>query len=381
MPFDLSHHPHFTSWTDPESGVESFLLTERAAPVQQSFYFTSPSLSPDERWLWFYAAFPPAPYRVLGVVSMDPDDPEIHLFPETAFSSNSPLVAAEGDAAYFCSGTSVWRKPMGEPPERVCTLSDDYVAGRELRRFASHLTMSADGKYFLLDGEIGNIWFIAVGDPATGEVRVLHEFGRRHDHAQFSPVDPNLFLIAQDWWNDTVTGRHLPFDQRTWLMDVQQTRFDPLVPNLWFRHGDPNYELGDRPCHEWWSSDGLVCYTDYDKGAFECSIDDRKPRLVWKGPLCHTHCDATGRFWCADESPYKWKDKPCEVKFFDRESQKEIHVAAGIPPPPWPRNLYHIDPHPQISPKGTYVVYTTTVRGMVDVALAPMNGILERLNA
>ena len=373
MAYDISKHPYFKPWTDPETGVESFILTERVAPHQQSFYFTNSSLSADEKWLWFYAAFHPSPYRVLGAVCMDPDNPQIKLFPETEFSSNSPMVAPEGDAIYFSSGASVWRKSIdGGKPEVVCTLSADYISKRELRRFGSHLSFSADGKYLLLDCELGNTWLAAIGDPTTGEVRVLHEFQRRHDHAQFSPVDPKLFLISQDWWNDIYTGRHFVFDQRTWLMDTDVTRFEPLVPTLWFGHGD-------KPCHEWWSSDGKVCYTDYEKGAYECDVETREPVLVWKGPLCHTHCDSTGRFWCADQTPYKWLERPCEVKFFDRETQKQIDIVRAMPYPPYHRDVYHIDPHPQMSPMGTHVVYTTTVNGAVDVALAPVDGILAKM--
>src|SRR3712207_942854 len=106
-PATLTDHPHFTPWTDPESGVESFILTERVAPLQQSFYFTNPSVSPDERWLWFYTAFPPAPYKCLAVVSLDPARPLIRHFPAAAFTTVSPMVAPEGDAVYFCSGNAV----------------------------------------------------------------------------------------------------------------------------------------------------------------------------------------------------------------------------------------------------------------------------------
>ena len=37
------------------------------------------------------------------------------------------------------------------------------------------------------------------------------------------------------------------------------------------------------------------------------------------------------------------------------------------------------DPHPQISPKGNFVVYTTTVRGKVDVAVTPIVDILAKI--
>jgi hypothetical protein len=32
------------------------------------------------------------------------------------------------------------------------------------------------------------------------------EFDRCYNHGRFSPPDPDLMLIAQDWWNDPVTG-------------------------------------------------------------------------------------------------------------------------------------------------------------------------------
>jgi len=365
--FDLREHPFFESWTDPESGVESFILTERVAPVQQSFYFTNPSVSGDERWLWFYAAFPPAPYRSLGVVSLDPAKPFVRHFPGAAFSDASPMVAKEGDAIYFCSQESVWRLPIDGEPEVVCTLGEEFIRKRPLRRLATHLTTSADGKHFLLDGAIGNHWFVAVGERDTGEVKVLKEFGRHYNHAQFSPTDPGLFSIAQDWWNDPVSGDHFPFDQRIWLMDVGGSRFEPLRPRDWFGHGT-------NACHEWWSPDGLVCWVDYEQGAFECDVSTREAVKVWRGPLCHAHCDSTRRYWCADESPYKWRKTPCQVRFYDRESSREVNIVTALPLPPHPRRWYHLDPHPQFSPGGTWVVYTTTVRGQVDVALAPVDG-------
>jgi len=131
--------------------------------------------------------------------------------------------------------------------------------------------------------------------------------------------------------------------------------------------------------HEWWSRDGRICYVHYDLGAYECDTASRKHQHVWREPLCHAHCDAQRRSWCADESPYKWAQKPCEVLFFDRAGGRKIAIASGLPEPPLRRKSYHLDPHPQFSPRGTWVVYTTTVRGMVDVALAPTARIVAEM--
>ena len=369
---DLRQHPHFESWTDPESNVESFVLNERVAPVQQTFYFTNASVSPDENWLWFYAAFPPNRQRMLGVASLNPECPMIKLFPQAGFSGASPLVAAESDAAYFCMENRVHKVHLDGSTQVVCTVPEDYIADRHFFSIASHLTLSADGRYFLLDGDLGNFWWVGLGDLHTGEVTVLKEFGYNHNHAQFSPVDPKLFLIPEDWWNDKISGQFFRYNHRLWLMDIDQTRFEMVRPGSW----DCGHTA--RASHEWWSRDGMVCWTDFEIGTHECDATSLEVTHVWKRPLCHAHCSSDRRLWCADESPYKWRDKPLEVLFFDRDQNVDIHIVSAMPLPPMSRGTYHLDPHPQFSPNDSWVVYTTTVRGKVDVALTPVQQLCEK---
>ena len=366
---DLSKHPYFEPWQDPITGVESFVLTERAAPVQQSFYFTNSSVSADEQWLWFYAAFPPNRQRALAVVCLDPANPVIEYYPQAGFSAASPMVAPEGNAAYFCMSNGVYKLDLTGEVQTICTVPDDYIGHRQFNRIATHLTMSADSKYFLLDGDLGNLWWVGAGDIETGEVRVLREFGLHHNHAQFSPTDPDLFLIPQDWWKDKVTGQHFRMNHRLWLMNVGQTRFEPVCPKDW-------YDANARASHEWWSKDGMVCWNDYTKGTHECDPYTLEVTHVWKRELCHAHCSADRRYWCADESPYKWATQPVEILFYDRQTQLETAIVSAMPEPPIHRNTYHLDPHPQFSPADSWVVYTTTVRGAVDVALSPVQGLI-----
>jgi hypothetical protein len=363
-PFELSRHPHFTPWTDPQSGAVSYVLTERVAPVQQSFYFCQPGVSRDERWMWIYCGHPPHPVRTLGVVSLDPAEPYIRHFPHAAFSSESPLVAADGRSCYHAIDDTVWRTDIEGRTEKVLSLPASYIAGRRLYRLATHLTLSADGTRLLLDGDIGNQWFVGTGDLRTGEFKLIKEFGSHHNHAQFSPVDPEVFLIAQDWWFDKITGRRLHYDNRIWLMDTADSRFKCLTPDTYCDH-----HVGDS--HEWWTRDGRIGFVDYQRGGFEVDPKTGEITHVWKEPLCHAHCDSSRRYWCADESPYKWSQKPCEILFFDRQTGTRKHVVTGLPPTSLPR-VYHVDPHPQFTPGDSWIAYTTTVHRPADVALAPV---------
>ena len=69
---DLRNPQLFTPIIQPETGVTIYVLSRKVAPVQEAFYFSNESMTPDGRYLWFYCAFPPsgtaAQGRTLGVV-------------------------------------------------------------------------------------------------------------------------------------------------------------------------------------------------------------------------------------------------------------------------------------------------------------------------
>lgn len=377
MKYDLSKHRFFTEWRDPVSGVVSYVLSKKIAPIQQSFYFTNSSMSGDGEWLWFYSACPPSPCRTLGCVSLDPNKAELYSFPNIAFSGNgyfgvSPMVSENGAGVYFCSGSSVYYGERDADPVIICTLDEKYIGRRTLYRLATHLTKSSDGRFFLLDGEVGDVWFLGIGNIRTGQVEILEEFSRNHNHAQFSPINPYTYMIAQDWWFDRITGKRFEIDNRIWIGNIEKRTFYALSPMN-------RYNYGDFSCHEWWSPDGYICWTDYEKGVFEHNLEKGETKSVWPAPLCHSHCNNDRSFFCADMNPYVWGEKPCSVLFYDRKKKKEILIASDMPLPPFPRGNYHIDPHPQFSTNGEVIVYTTTVRGCVDVAVAPIACMLEKI--
>ena len=378
--YDLNKHPFFESWQDPVSGVDSFILSKKIAPFQQSFYFTNSSISADEQWLWFYAVFPPNKQRTLAAVSLNPAKPEIKHFPQAGFTGVSPMVAPEGNAVYFCMASSVYKLDISGKVTVVCTVPRDYIAYRNFTIISTHLSMSADGKYLLLDGDLGNFWWVGIGNIETGEVEILRTFANHHNHAQFSTTDPELFLIPEDHWNDKVSGQRFHLNHRLWLMDIKQTRFEAVNPKVWDKLSGA--------AHEWWSKDGLICWNDYQKGTYECDPYTLEITHVWKNQLCHAHCSSDRQYWCADNNPYKWGTEAVEILFYDRQNEQQKAIVSAMPQPPVSKDLYHLeppycsrdtyhlDPHPQFSPQNSWIVYTSMAKGSVDIALCPVKSLI-----
>lgn len=368
----LADHPLFEVFTDPRSGVVSYLLKEVVAPVQQSFYYTQASLSADERWLWLMAAWPPAPARTLAVVSLDPAKPVVRTFPQAQFPTALPLIAPDG-GVWFGAGASIHHMDLEGRTTLAFTLPDDFLAGRRLDRLATHLSLSAEGRFLLLDGAVGDRWFVGTAELATGGFRLIREFDTYHNHALFSPVHPERVTIARDQHRHPFTGVFTHHTQRTFLMDTNGSDYiciNPQFPCSPF-HG---------ACHEWWTRDGRIAYIDYDTGAYCYDPESGATTHVWKEPLCHAHCSGDRRFWCADQSPYFWRERPCQVLFYDTATDCRVEIQSAMPMPGtdyWAtRSTYHIDPHPQFSPRDSCVVYTATVGRRATVALTPIGSLI-----
>lgn len=131
-------------------------------------------------------------------------------------------------------------------------------------------------------------------------------------------------------------------------------------------------------CHEWWANTDVIAFIDYETGVHEVDLSTGSSEHVWKEPLCHAHSDPSHRYYVADQSPYTWADKPCQVLFFDRKTGRRVEIASGLPQPPGGyanlRSRYHVDPHPQFA--GDHVVWTSTVNDRITVALTPMSELL-----
>ncbi|MDR0534487.1 MAG: hypothetical protein LBH01_11090 [Verrucomicrobiales bacterium] len=378
MSSSLHQSPLFTAWQDPVSGVRSYLLPGHAAPFQQTFYYVNPSISADGRYYWFYCAFPPsgnANYgRCLGVI--DFQDGSTRCYPETQFLDASPCVDPANGEAYWCSGVDIWKRGPGanDRVEFVNRLPDSIVRNRRPWRITTHLTFSADKKSLNLDALIGTECFVGEIPLDGSPVRIWQQFDRCYNHGQFSPVDSNLQLIAQDSATNPATGEVRGIDSRMWLIRRDQSAY-PLLPK------GGNGMQG----HEWWSGNGeRVWYIHYHRGVEFINIKDVKPGMTEDPPVTlalpsanvsHAHTDSRERWIVADYLPPL--ENQSGVLFYDRASGKTITIVSFMPYLAPGMSAYHIHPHPQFCLNDEYICYTTTVRGQVDVAFVPVRELLN----
>ena len=97
-----------------------------------------------------------------------------------------------------------------------------------------------------------------------------------------------------------------------------------------FRSITPEYKPnGSHDCHEWWSQDGIICYQNYEAGTYEVNVYTNEKMHVWKRPVCHAHCSGDRRYWCANQTPYRWAETGCPILFFDRQTGKEIRSSPA----------------------------------------------------
>jgi len=367
----------FTPWTDPVSGVQSFILSKRAAPVQQSFYYTNPSFTSDGRFLWFSCSFPPGGDghygRQLAVVDFEAQ--EVRLFPETQFMGSSPCVDLDNGDAYWTTGLEIWKRgPMREnKPILINTFPDEFAKKRRPGRIASHLTMSADRKTFAIDAVIGRESIVGDIPLDGGPFRLWQIFDRHYDHAQFSPTDPDMILIAQDPWTDIVTGEYNNSVDRLWVIRRGE-KARPILP-------DSPLPSGQRG-HEWWDADGKhVWFLDYtegpDQGTKKVNIHTGKVETFWPHGHSHSHCDRSGKYFIGDI--VSWPKDAWQVAFFNSVTKREVALVTCLPPLPI-RSKYHVHPHPQFCMNDKYVCYTTNVLGTVDVALVPVDYLIGLTN-
>jgi hypothetical protein len=365
--------PLFSRWVNHSNGIASWTLTERAASVQQSFYYTHPSFSDDGRFLWLGCGFTPKggahAQQVLGVVDFATD--ELRVYHEAQSSTSRPWIDHVTGDAYWGNNYDFWKRgPLPHDKAiRVGIVPPSVVPGK-LDRIATHPTFSADRSSFNVDirsiRNDGKVVSIIGEMPLDGSpFRVWQTIvGRTFNHSLFSPAESDLQLCAQEYWIDGIRAG-TPFDgstpyHRIWTI----RRGEELRPFL----RAPISHSG----HEWWDASGeYVWYLHYGIGVKKVSLATREETLVWPGNLSHAHASVCGRYLVADrmDSP---ANADCHVIFYDTLTRKSVEIVNRGPLSPGATKCIHLHPHPQFCLHDRYICYTTMVHDRVDVALTPV---------
>jgi len=370
----------FEKKIDEKSGAPIYILKKRVADYQQGFYFVNNSMTSDGRYLWFMASTNPiynGTYRNLAFIDFERD--EVFACYDTIIASASPFVDPDNGTVYYTWGNCVYKR---EPdPEKKAKLICTVNVKGNISRLCTHLTRTSDKKHFFLDIRAGNHRFIqGLLDIETGEFEEWAQSWYNTNHGQINPKDDTLALCAYDSCLDLDTGEKIRIPknaegiyERLWLVtkDGKRTMLPPKN----------NYAT-----HEWWSADGKKVYYCCDNyGIYRLDITNGEH-------ICILECDPWHAFSTRDERYIVWDEKkleryggkwyrgcPSAVNLLDTKTGKQLVIVSENPEnghTPQNPNNYHIDPHPRFTENEKYIVFTTTVKGGVDLAVASVKELI-----
>lgn len=370
---------HFVKWTDPD-GVVSYLLRNEAA-VQETGYFTQKMYTRDGRYLWFVARGAEGKKKdsYLGVIDFRFDT--VKLFPETRFDGSSPVVDLASGGCYYVEARDGADTKTGWKLERIApdgTLTAinrvPHPAGEtgDPRQVTTHLTFNASHTAVGFDcGQFPETNHTYAGIiPLDGSAPVVwHVYDRRMDHAQMSPTDDHLMLIAQDYYDHRAGGKttRVGVTNRTWLLR-SDGETQPLLSD---REGAYN-------SHEWWDANGRdIWFTDRkgvalpQAGTGRIDITTGKTTLVWPGAADISESDRSQRYLVGDNYKEWSLGKPVRIDFYDAQTRGKIGIATSLPVPV-DEDQQHHQPNGHFECNDTWIAYTTDVQGKLTLALTPV---------
>ena len=373
---------HFTPYTDPQSGVVSYILKNETAPLQKMVYYVSKNWSHDGRYFWIACAFPPGGWMegsAFTAACIDFLTDEIYYHPD--IPGYGSCVDQDTGELYYHTGNLVLKK--GPRPDSPVTLIGKVPS--QYRTFpgnmATHLTFSADKKELCCDIHSGNEMYLTSLNIETGAFTLWLHLHGGWNHAQFNPMDNDLILFAMEFWQDYKTGIHHIIERneagkrtRTWSIRRGET-----APTL-------HLPLYNEQTHEWWSANGrYIYYCDGERGVGRIDYQTGE-HIMHDIPISsHAYSSADDRYLCSDkfepdEGDPWYRGCPTSTYFYDTQTGKGvpmIHKNPALYRPDEPC-VYHIDPHPRFVFDDRYVAQVTTVPGQVSVAFTPVAQLKEK---
>ena len=378
----------FEPFTDPESGVVSYVLKYGAPDDnRQSIYFTSKSMTNDGRFLVFWynegnekkegGAGPR--HQMLADLKTD----KVY---DMGLETMTPFVEINEDyMVYGDRARGFFRRNFTDPLNEIklCDIPAELKAIGDIRRLATHLTLTSDRKRAFLDTEIRtpegkNRYIQGMLDLETGAWDQWNETEWNCNHGQVNPADDNRAMVAwEGCWDEQ--GRAFQEETgwypRMWLMRKGEKE---LIPAKTINFAS----------HEIWDDDGKgLSWCGHGYMVDEHCVYHRDlatgEETVWAAVpgARHNSCSPDNKYVVTDQAPETWwRGCKWRVAFYNRETGKYVWVYSTRDAlmPQNNQSRLHPDPHPHFVMNGKYIVSTANnADGHMDLFVTPVAQLVE----
>ena len=378
----------FEPFTDPESGVVSYVLKYGAPDDnRQSIYFTSKSMTNDGRFLVFwYNEGNEKKEGGVGPRHQMLADLKTDKVYDMGLETMTPFVEINEDyMVYGDRARGFFRRNFTDPLNEIklCDIPAELKAIGDIRRLATHLTLTSDRKRAFLDTEIRtpegkNRYIQGMLDLETGAWDQWNETEWNCNHGQVNPADDNLAMVAwEGCWDEQ--GRAFQEETgwypRMWLMRKGEKE---LIPAKTINFAS----------HEIWDDDGKgLSWCGHGYMVDEHCVYHRDlatgEETVWAAVpgARHNSCSPDNKYVVTDQAPETWwRGCKWRVAFYNRETGKYVWVYSTRDAlmPQNNQSRLHPDPHPHFVMNGKYIVSTANnADGHMDLFVTPVAQLVE----
>lgn len=412
----ISEDEWFTRIEDPQTKVVSYLFKNEVVLRDnvQSNYFVNPSMTDDERFIFFFVSNNEFKYpdpMVSGCI-IDRQERKIHMVKNLGLS-NYPYMDVENDVFYYGiklhkheayfykrdlkadAGKEIILRPF---PDVIFPSQED----NPLKRMCSHVTLTQDRRRVYLDARINDDVHVGLynlypeDDATTGltatkgwdEWLCVHNWGL--DHGQLNPVRDDIALEGTDDLTDAYGVTHkipyssgepgIPDGTYMRMQIVGRGSIRTLLPEP-----EKNYAT-----HEKWTADGKSVYwcsngvniREVETGSFDKLYYGDKVT----GQPAHCYLTKDLQYVVFDDNHIgdgsyrgcEWRVvfAKCKSGSTKEDNARTVAIHSHIPAiatAAKPSNL-HPDPHPQFVCNDKYIICTASqADGNMHLSITPVD--------
>ncbi len=377
----------FDTFTDPESGVVSYVLRYGAPDDnRQSVYFTAKSLTDDGRYLvfWYTQGNERKGCGEKRQMLADLKKGKVYDIGPRAMI---PFIEAKEDyIVYGNTEEGFFRRDFARPEEEVklCGIPSELTSLGKVMSLATHLTLTRDRKKAFLDTHVetpeGKDRYIqGLLNLETGAWETWGETEWICNHGQLNPADDSLALCAwEEAWGEMGSAymAETGWYPRMWLVRKGSKELVPC-------------KTVNFASHEIWDADGKgfswCCNGDVNDSS-QCVYHHdlaTGEETVWAAlpGARHNSCSPDGKYVVTDQAPETWwRGCRWRVAFWNRETGKHVWIYSTRDAlmPQDNQSKLHPDPHPHFEMDGKYVVCTANNGdGHMDLFLTPVDQLIK----